>query len=333
MATTLKQVPVSLIRQSKVLLRQIDKEKAEYQELRESVRARGLLNPISVREIPPEAEGGPVLYSVIDGSHRFNVCQDLGLETIPAQVMSMTDAEVEEAQIVANVHKVETKPVEYTKALERIIQRNPFMTEAELAQLVNKSPAWIKERFSLLRLEEQLQTLVDSGDIKLVNGYALAKLPAHEQLAFQDRAITMAPNEFSGLVLARAKELKQAAREGRDASSPDEFIPVATIKPKADLIDEQANGTRRAKILSDANAKNAEQGFKAALDWVLNLDPEALAVQRARHDQRVSVREENRKKFMENQAARRLENARKKLAEAEAEAEAAKSKTPATAGA
>ena len=246
---TLANIPVSLIRENKVLLRKVNRETEDYQNLVASVRDVGVLSAISVREIAPEEPNGPVLYAVIDGAHRYNAAKDAGKDTIPAQVMSMDDAKVEEAQIIANVHKIETKPVEYTQALVRILERNPLMTEAELATLVHKSPAWIRERFSLLRLTADLQTLVDSGDIKLVSAYALAKLPEHEQEAFRDRAITVQPGEFTGLVNTRLKELRAAAREGRDPNSADAFVPTPAVRTRGGVVGAQVGLAYKRKLL------------------------------------------------------------------------------------
>lgn len=319
---TLANIPVKLIRENKVLLRKVNRESEDYQNLVASVRDVGVLSPISVREIDPEEPNGPILYAVIDGAHRFNASKDAGKETIPAQVMSMDDAKVEEAQIIANVHKIETKPVEYTQALTRILERNPLMTEAELAALVHKSPAWIRERFSLLRLTADLQTLVDSGDIKLVSAYSLAKLPEGEQEAFRDRAITVQPGEFVGMVNTRLKELRAAAREGRDPNSADAFVPTPMVRTRGDVVEEATTFSHMQDLLK--GCKTPEDGYKAAMNWVCQLDAASIAQSKAKHEQRISERNANREKAEAERAQKRLERATKALEDAKAEAAAAK---------
>lgn len=321
--TTLANIPVNLVRENKILLRKVNRESEDYQNLVASVRDVGVLSPISVREIAPEEPNGPILYAVIDGAHRFNASKDAGKETIPAQVMSMDDAKVEEAQIIANVHKIETKPVEYTQALTRILERNPLMTEAELAALVHKSPAWIRERFSLLRLTADLQTLVDEGSIKLVSAYALAKLPEHEQEAFRDRAITVQPGEFTGMVNTRLKELRAAAREGRNPNDADAFVPTPSPRSRGELVEEQMSLQSMSDNLK--GVKTPEDGYKAALAWVCQLDGPSIAQAKAKHEQRIAERNTNRQKAEAERAARRLERATKILEEAKAEVEAATS--------
>lgn len=319
-ATVLKSVSLNLIRENKTLLRTIKKDAEDYQELVQSIRVRGVLNAISLREIQPETNGGPILYAVIDGTNRFNAAKDAGLEEIPAQIMSMDDAQVEEAQIIANVHKIETKAVDYTKALVRILERNPLMTEAELASLVHKSPTWIRERFSLLKLHPDLQVLVNEGDIKVISGYALAKLPEEEQIAFRDRAITMQPGEFTANVNQRVKELRAAKLEGRDPNSVDAFVPTPMLRSKGDVVDEQVNGTNAKTELAAVDAKNAFDGWRAAINWVTQMDPASLKVAEAKHAARIAERTANREKAEAERTAKRLERAKATLAEAEAAA-------------
>src|SRR5688572_28749904 len=93
-------VPLNQIRENPVALRAVDKRRREYAELVESIRTKGILNPISVREVK-DPETGKMVYSVIDGLHRFTAAGDAGLKEIPVYVKNMADAEVWEAQVVA----------------------------------------------------------------------------------------------------------------------------------------------------------------------------------------------------------------------------------------
>jgi ParB family chromosome partitioning protein len=101
------------------------------------------------------------------------------------------------------VHKIETKPVEYSKAILKIIEGNPLLSREELATSLAKTSSWLSERLGLLKLTEEIGKLVDSGEIKLSNAYALAKLPPEEQSDFVDRALTMPPQQFTPTVNAR----------------------------------------------------------------------------------------------------------------------------------
>ncbi len=81
-----------------------------------------MLLPITVREVR-DPDTGQKYYSLIDGLHRYNAAQDAGLEEIPCHVLTMDELQVLEAQLMANVHKVETRPVEYIEAARRASSR------------------------------------------------------------------------------------------------------------------------------------------------------------------------------------------------------------------
>lgn len=307
--TKLMKIPTSSIRENAILLRAVNRQSTEYLELCESIRKDGILNAISVREIQPE--NGVQMYAVIDGTHRYNAAKDVGLAEIPALVMNKSDAEVEEAQIIANVHKIETKPVEYSKALMRILKQNVLMTEAELAEKVRKSPAWIRERFSLTKLAPEIGKLVDDGIIGLANAYALAKLPAEEHNVFLERAQTSSPQEFMPLVNARVAEIKKANREGRDAQDVETFVPIAHLRRVSEIKELVDNNLQIKALIEREGVATPEDVYKAALKWVLNLDVGGIAVQKVKDDERKADK-------AKKQEAAKAERAKKELERAQA---------------
>lgn len=105
MSVVLKSIPLSLIRENPVALRNVNRKGEGYLGLVDSVRKDGVLNAIVVREIKDPTNGN-VVYGLVDGLHRFSAASDAGLTEIPAQVKDMDDAAVLEAQLIANVHKI-----------------------------------------------------------------------------------------------------------------------------------------------------------------------------------------------------------------------------------
>lgn len=103
MATELKSIPLVHIRENPNALREVNRSTEGYQGLVDSIQKNGVLNAILVREcVDPNTK--TTFYGLIDGLHRFNAAKDAGLTEIPAQVRSMDDADVLEAQVLANVH-------------------------------------------------------------------------------------------------------------------------------------------------------------------------------------------------------------------------------------
>jgi len=323
MASTLKQIPLKQIRENPIALRKVNRQTETYLGLVDSIRQQGILNPINVREIA--TTNGETIYGLIDGLHRFTAAGDAGLDSIPAQVLSLNDAEVLEAQVIANIHKVETKPVEYARQLIRILMQNPTMTSAELAKKLAKSPTWLADRLGLTKLDESIGTLVDEGKINLSNAYALSKLPKEEQSNFLERAMTESPQMFLPAVQNRTKEIRDAKRQGR--TPPEEgFQPHPYIRRVGELKAELDHATLGPVLIKKFGAKTAEEGFVLALKWALSLDPDSVELQKEKADQRKAEhdrqKELRKKERLENQA--KEAQAKVKEMEAKAKEDAAK---------
>lgn len=311
---TLKKIRIADIRENPDALRQVDRRSEGYLGLVESIREKGVLKPINVREIPDRDDPSKMVYSLIDGAHRFTAAQDAGLEVIPAYVLDMNEAEALEAQLVANVHVIETKPAQYSEALLRMLGMNPTLTVADLAKKLSKSPKWLGDRLSINKLDPEIKKLVDENKINLSNVYALAKLKEHtEQRNFLDRAITESPAVFVPLVSERVKELNKAKREGRDATA-EQYVPVAHPRKTKETEEELANN-RAGQTLKGAGTITDIQSFQMGLKWSLHLDPESIEQGRVKWEQRKAEREENRKQAKAKKAQEQMANAQKILAE------------------
>ena len=116
-------VPISQVRENPVALRPVDPENEDYKGLVESIRQGGFMGVITVREKLDE-ETSELYYQIIDGLHRFNACKEVGLEEIAICVEDLDDKGALEAQIMSNIHKIETKPVQYAKQLHRLSQQS-----------------------------------------------------------------------------------------------------------------------------------------------------------------------------------------------------------------
>ncbi|GAG50631.1 unnamed protein product, partial [marine sediment metagenome] len=213
-----------------------------------------------------------------DGLHRYTAAVDAGLTELNVQFLTLDDAEVLEAQIMANVHKVDTKPVQYTKQMTRIFAGNPTMTISDMAVKLCKSPSWVSQRLGLLKLEESVAALVDDGKITISNAVVLSKLPREEQVNFVDAAMTMGSDEFAPNVQARAKELRDAARQGR-APGDVVFAPVPRLQKVADLRAELDKPVIGPALCTQNKVKTPGDGFALGVAWSCNMDPSSIAVQ------------------------------------------------------
>lgn len=313
-------ISISEIRENPVALRAVDRDSEEYIGLRDSIATKGLLNPISVRERTEDVDGTVVAYyELVDGLHRYAACCEVGLPEIPVNVRSLSDADVLEAQIMANVHKIDTKPVQYTKQLNRIFAGNPTMTVADMAAKLCKSPAWVSQRLGLLKLDTSVGDLVDDGKISISNAVALSKLPRDEQVNFIDQAMTMASDEFAPTVQARAKELRDAKRQGRSADTPT-FTPVARLQKLGELKAEVENPSVGPQLVKQQGVKDAASGFALGVAWAINLDPASIEIQRAKIEEKQRSLDEAKKKRAADRAKKKAEEAAVAAAKAAEEA-------------
>jgi ParB/RepB/Spo0J family partition protein len=290
-AETLLFIPIANIRESEVALRAVNKESEEYQGLVDSVKAQGILNPIVVRP----AAGVEGKYDLIDGLHRFSAAKDVGLDSIPSHVKALNDGEVLVAQIMGNVHKVETKPVQYSRQLVRLMAMNPTLTLGQLATSLAKSTTWVNDRLRLAtNLNPKIAGFVDNGEMPLNHAYALAKLPQDEQEHYVDQAMQMPTNEFLPTIEARSREIAKARREGRDPK-PQEFAPIAVLKKIKDIQEVINDGNAQESIMTANKVKNKEQAFTAALNWALTLDAGGRELQAQKHQERMAAKEAAKK--------------------------------------
>lgn len=314
----LRVIPIDDIRENPVALRSVNRTSESYLGLVDSIRQEGVLNAITVREAT-DTETGQSFLMLIDGLHRFMAAQDAGLDAIPANVLDKTDAEVLATQVMANVHKVETRPVEYSRQLIRILSYDPLLTTAALAARLSKSPAWISERLGLLKLDDSIAEMVNEGKVNLSNAYALAKLPKEEQADFVDRAMTMSPQEFVPLANGRAKEIRDARRQGRDAADA-EFVPIPRLQKLSVLREELETLERVTDLVVSHGIKDPIEAAHMAIKFVLHMDPRSIEEAKAKEEARKKDREEAKQKRQGERATKRATEAASKAEEAKEDA-------------
>lgn len=308
-ASTLRRVPVSQIRENTTALRKVDRSSEEYLNLLDSVRKNGVLQTISVVErTDPQTQ--TTFYLLIDGLHRLTCAKDAGLPELDVKIEPPTtsDEDILYKQIITNMHRIETKPVQYADQLRRILGKNPTMTMTELAAKVSRAPAYVNERLGLLKLEKNIGEMVDAGKIELTKAFVLAKLDLEDQKAYLDRALTLPANEFVPMVKQRISEVAKAKRAGKDAA-PTEWKPTAHIRKTTDLVTE----IEKPAIVKELTKgiTSVEEAFLMGLKFAVHLDP--ISIENARQ------KEESRKANAAAAAEKKKKEAEEKKAKEAAE--------------
>ena len=136
-------------------------------ELAESIRAHGILEPLIVRIV----DGG---YELIAGERRLRAAQQLELNDVPCVVRDVDDRTARELRLLENLQRQDLTPLEEASAIKELLADGG--TQAELAKKLGKSQTWISQRLKLLALPEQALALVVSGDITPKHALVLAPL-------------------------------------------------------------------------------------------------------------------------------------------------------------
>jgi ParB family chromosome partitioning protein len=164
---SLQYFPLDMIQPGKYQPR-VDMSQESLEELADSIRAQGLVQPIVVR---PISDGH---YEIIAGERRWRASKLVGLETIPALVRDVPDRNAIAMALIENIQRENLNPMEEANALHRL--REEFsMTHQEAAEAVGRSRAAVSNLLRLRNLNEDVKRLVENCDLEM--GHARALLP------------------------------------------------------------------------------------------------------------------------------------------------------------
>ena len=142
-------------------------------ELAQTLREEGLLQPIIVREDGEE-------YEIIAGERRFRAAQSLGWEKIPAIVNNLSDQQTASLALIENLQREDLNPIDEATAYENLMELNS-LTQAQLAKDIGKSQSYVANKLRLLKLDPQIQEALASGAITARHGRALLALSSDQQ--------------------------------------------------------------------------------------------------------------------------------------------------------
>lgn len=319
-------LPTAAIKIPSLLLREVESKTETYQLLVEDIKDHGIKQPLLVREVDVETGTEGVTtkaYYLIEGRQRLGAAEQLGILSVPVIVETCTDTEAQLTMMRMNLHRSSPAPAAYAKFLREILLRNNDMSFKTLADEINQTPEWIRERLKLTDLTPEYSALVDAGSITPLNGIALAKLPENEQTDFVDRAKTLTNVEFAKAVAERKKELDKARLACR-TPSPEGFTAYRLLRSKADLnylADADPSDPLIAQIINDAGATDAASAVKAAAAWFWQTDVTTVAKRRTVWEaEQARLKEEKDRTKAANAAKREAADADKAAAKAEKDA-------------
>jgi len=173
---SLRKLPVDLIQRGKYQPRH-DMHQESLQDLADSIKAQGVVQPIVVRAI---SQGPQPRYEIIAGERRWRAAQLAGLQEIPAVIRDVPDRAAIAMSLIENIQRENLNPLEESRALQRLIQEFE-LTHQEAAEAVGRSRAAVSNLLRLLELTDEVKALVESGRLELGHARALLALNGSEQ--------------------------------------------------------------------------------------------------------------------------------------------------------
>ena len=153
---------------------------ADMGELTNSIREKGVLQPILVRPIPPSArsksESRAADYQIVAGERRWQASLKAGLDAMPVLIRELSDQEVLEIGVVENVQRADLNPMEEARAYRALM--NDFgRTQSDVSEAIGKSRSHIANLLRMLDLPLQIQRWLELGKLSLGHAKAIISMP------------------------------------------------------------------------------------------------------------------------------------------------------------
>lgn len=240
-------------------------DEKELRALASSIRENGLMQPIVVRPVGDR-------FQIIAGERRWRAHRILAergqAKSIRALVNETTDGDMEIQSIVENLQRVDIRPLEEANAFHRAMARG--LTPEQLATRIGCLVFRVHERLGLLKLDAQLQKLVEVGALAPTSGYEISKLPARKQMKIFK---SISAGKLRGIVEIRAAvdaelaELDQAdIFGGSGKATKEELDTVSRMEAKVTAVAGMVSAGWKdgdcivaTKVSPDRSARMAEQ--------------------------------------------------------------------------
>jgi ParB family transcriptional regulator, chromosome partitioning protein len=207
-----RELPVELLKRGRFQPR-LDMRQETLEDLADSIRAQGVVQPIVIRPIRETAEGAR--YEIIAGERRWRAAQLAGLQKVPVIIRDVPDEAAVAMSLIENIQRENLNPLEEARALDRLI-REFEMTHQQAAEAVGRSRAAVSNLLRLLELSDEVKALVERRAIEMGHARALLGLP-------EPKAQAAAARE----VVARGLSVRETERLVKRLQAPARKPPAA----------------------------------------------------------------------------------------------------------
>ncbi len=230
-----RKVPIEFLRANPRNPRRIFRDE-DLQELADSIRERGIIQPIVVRAVA----GAVDAYEIVAGERRWRAAQRAGLHEVPIHLVEVGDREALELAIIENVQRADLNPLEEALGYNELIEQFGY-SQTDLAKIIGKSRSHVANTLRLMKLPENVQGMLREG--QLTAGHARALLASDDP----DRLASQIVDQGLNVRQVEALTQEQSERAGR--------------APK-----------QRERVEKDADTRALEKTLSDALGMVVSID-------------------------------------------------------------
>lgn len=248
----LKNIPIECLRSGKYQTRRVFAQEA-LQELAESIKSEGMIQPIVVRPVV----GGIGEYEIIAGERRWRAAQLAGIDTVPCLVNNYSDEQTAAITPIENIQRENLNPIEEALAYQHLIDEFNYSHE-EVAAVVGKSRGKITNLLRLLKLDKQVQEMLISGVLSEGHGKSIAGLSLNLQYEIAKK---ITENDWS------TRKLEQEVRKLNSGSNQDNQSTQVDpdVRALERLITEQIGSEVKLEVdtgsAHERNEKNKKSGW------------------------------------------------------------------------
>lgn len=223
---------------------------ANLEELAQSIRANGVVQPIVVRR-------RGLKYQLVAGERRWRASQLAGLQKIPAMVKEVPDEKLLELALIENIQRQELNAIEEAKAYKKLIE-TVGLTQEMLAERVGKNRTVITTFLRLLKLPDDVQKLVEEEKITAGHGRALLMVDD----ADKQRRVANSVIEMSLSVRETEKAVKRLVRDENETIVKKQVVSKIDANVKAAETKLRRRFSTQVSIVPDGKGTGGKIGFE-----------------------------------------------------------------------
>lgn len=233
----LAQLSVDLIQRGKYQPRR-EMDSQALQELADSIRSQGIIQPLIVRPVGHK-------YEIIAGERRWRAAQLAGLTAVPVIIRNIPDEAAIAMALIENIQRENLNPIEEAAALDRLIQEFG-MTHQQVAEAVGKSRTSVTNLLRLLALPDEVKELLERGQLEMGHARTLITLPEAAQL------------EIAEMIVSRGLSVRETETLVRQLQQPklvDANDPEKPVNPDILRLQDNLANQLKLRVAISCNAK------------------------------------------------------------------------------